>query len=118
VDLTVSNPPADTDVLDSPAQILTVVSDIPRADDVASAGAAARDPATAPVIEQAKGALMAVYGLTPDAAFDLLRWHSQNRNIKVRDLAAALTASLQSGALASAANNLLLDELLNSVERR
>ena len=115
-----SIPPADTDVLESPTQIVTVGSDIPSggsADNAASATGSARNPATVSVIEQAKGALMAVYGLTPDAAFDLLRWHSQNRNIKIRDLAAALTAALQSGGLASPATNLLLDQLLNSVER-
>src|SRR5664279_791156 len=50
--------------------------------------------ATMPAIEQAKGALMAIYGLTDQAAFDLLRWHSQQNNIKLRDLAARLTAAL------------------------
>lgn len=50
--------------------------------------------ATMPTIEQVKGALMAIYGLTDQAAFDLLRWHSQQSNIKLRDLAARLTAAL------------------------
>lgn len=39
------------------------------------------------VIEQAKGMLMVVYGLTADAAFDLLRWRSQEANVKLRLLA-------------------------------
>lgn len=39
------------------------------------------------VIEQAKGMLMLVYGLDTQAAFDLLRWRSQESNIKVRRLA-------------------------------
>ena len=39
------------------------------------------------VIEQAKGALMAVYGLAPDDAFALLSTRSQLLNIKVRELA-------------------------------
>ena len=38
-------------------------------------------------IEQAKGVLMYIYGIGPDAAFDLLRWRSQERNIKLRALA-------------------------------
>ncbi|MEV6073000.1 PAS and ANTAR domain-containing protein [Nocardia sp. NPDC052001] len=42
------------------------------------------------VIEQAKGILMTVYGLSPDQAFGVLRWRSQETNVKLRDLAAAL----------------------------
>ena len=39
------------------------------------------------VIEQAKGMLMLVYGLDAMAAFDLLKWRSQESNVKVRRLA-------------------------------
>ena len=39
------------------------------------------------VIEQAKGMLMVIYGLDAVAAFDLLKWRSQESNIKVRRLA-------------------------------
>lgn len=49
------------------------------------------------VIEQAKGALMMVYGFGPDAAFSMLRWWSRNRNMKVRDLAASLMEASQKG---------------------
>ena len=38
-------------------------------------------------IEQAKGMLMAVYGIDADAAFGLLRWRSQESNVKLRLLA-------------------------------
>lgn len=38
-------------------------------------------------IEQAKGMLMLVYGIGDDAAFDLLKWLSQEANIKLRLLA-------------------------------
>ena len=38
-------------------------------------------------IEQAKGMLMAIYGITAEAAFDLLRWRSQEGNVKLRVLA-------------------------------
>jgi hypothetical protein len=44
---------------------------------------------TRAAIDQAKGALMITYGL--DEAFALLRWHSQHSNIKLRDIAAAIT---------------------------
>jgi PAS domain S-box-containing protein len=39
------------------------------------------------VIEQAKGMLMLVYGVDAQAAFDLLKWRSQQTNVKVRRLA-------------------------------
>lgn len=38
-------------------------------------------------IEQAKGMLMLIYRLTADAAFELLRWRSQETNTKLRALA-------------------------------
>lgn len=38
-------------------------------------------------IEQAKGMLMLIYGLNADAAFELLKWRSQETNIKLRILA-------------------------------
>ena len=42
---------------------------------------------TMPVIEQAKGIVMAQTGCTAEQAFDMLRRASQRSNIKVRDLA-------------------------------
>ncbi len=38
-------------------------------------------------IEQAKGMLMLIYGLDEDGAFDLLKWLSQEANVKLRLLA-------------------------------
>ena len=46
------------------------------------------------VIEQAKGVLMYVYGVGPDAAFDILKWRSQGANIKLRALAEQLVADV------------------------
>lgn len=43
------------------------------------------------VIEQAKGMLMVIYGITADAAFELLRWRSQEANVKLRLLAEQIT---------------------------
>ena len=43
------------------------------------------------VIEQAKGMLMLVYRISPDAAFELLRWRSQETNVKLRVLAEQIT---------------------------
>jgi hypothetical protein len=45
-----------------------------------------------PVIEQAKGIIMAQYGWPEDQAFDALRRVSQQQNIKLRDLAAEIVA--------------------------
>jgi hypothetical protein len=45
---------------------------------------------TMPVIEQAKGIVMAQTGCTAEQAFDMLRQASQRSNIKVRDLASAI----------------------------
>lgn len=38
-------------------------------------------------IEQAKGVLIAAYGISAERAFDVLVWRSQETNLKVRDLA-------------------------------
>jgi hypothetical protein len=46
-----------------------------------------------PVIEQAKGIIMAQCGCPEDQAFDALRRASQRENIKVRDLAARIVAN-------------------------
>ena len=37
---------------------------------------------------------MVVYGIGPDAAFDILKWRSQDANIKLRALAEQLVADV------------------------
>lgn len=49
------------------------------------------------VIEQAKGLLMAAYGITADRAFDILVWRSQETNVKVRELARRFVAEMAGG---------------------
>lgn len=44
------------------------------------------------VIEQVKGALSLVYRIEPEVAFDVLRWRSQETNVKLRALAEQLMA--------------------------
>lgn len=46
------------------------------------------------VIEQAKGMLMLVYGISADRAFDVLTWRSQQTNTKLRTLAVNIVASV------------------------
>jgi ANTAR domain len=43
-------------------------------------------------IEQAKGMLMLIYGMDEAAAFELLKWRSQETNVKLRLLAAQVAA--------------------------
>ena len=42
------------------------------------------------VIEQTKGVLMVIYNIDADAAFELLKWRSQQTNTKLRVLAEQL----------------------------
>ena len=51
---------------------------------------------TMPVIEQAKGILMAQYRCPPEEAFDLLRRASQRANVKVSVLAAQMVEQIAS----------------------
>jgi len=46
------------------------------------------------VIEQAKGMLVLACGISPDEAFEVLRAHSQDRNIKVHELARRLVEAV------------------------
>jgi hypothetical protein len=54
--------------------------------------------ASLPVIEQAKGIMMARFGWSEEQAFDTLRRASQRDNVKVRDLAAEIVARTASPA--------------------
>lgn len=47
-----------------------------------------------PLIEQAKGALMSAYGIDAERAFGLLRRYSQQRNVKVREVARVLVEAM------------------------
>src|SRR5215472_5474232 len=51
-----------------------------------------------PVIEQAKGIIMAQSGWPEDRAFDALRRASQRENVKLRDLAAKIVAKAERSA--------------------
>ncbi|MBD5784775.1 PAS and ANTAR domain-containing protein [Cellulosimicrobium terreum] len=63
------------------------------------------------VIEQAKGVLAAVYGLDADDAFRLLRGVSNNRNLRLRELAEQVVDAVASGGPRSRAT---LDPLLGA----
>ncbi len=49
------------------------------------------------VIDQAKGAFMLGYGIDSDSAFELLRWGSQQRNVRLLTLAERIVAAVEVG---------------------
>jgi AmiR/NasT family two-component response regulator len=53
--------------------------------------------ASRPVIDQARGILMATHGCTSEEAWNLLRETSQLSNTKLRTVAAAITSSAGNG---------------------
>ncbi|MBO0853061.1 MAG: ANTAR domain-containing protein [Nocardia sp.] len=69
------------------------------------------------VIEQAKGALMLVYGIGAEQAFGLLTWRSQETNVKVRELAAQLVSEVSRGRWAGK-SRIEVDHLLLTVHER
>ena len=68
-------------------------------------------------IEQAKGMLMLIYGITDSAAFDLLKWLSQEANIKLRALAERIRDDFSQAGLAGNAQS-EFDHLLLTAYRR
>jgi PAS domain S-box-containing protein len=63
-------------------------------------------------IEHVKGMLMLVYDLDDKAAFELLRWLSQENNVKVRDLAEQIGASLRATASRAIVDRTTFDHAL------
>jgi len=70
------------------------------------------------VIEQAKGVLMAVYRVSADQAFGVLRWRSQETNIKLRELAKQLVAEIPALPAPAADVQSAFDHLLLTVHQR
>ena len=53
------------------------------------------------VIEQAKGVLMAIYGITANRAFEILVWRSQETNVRLRELASRFMAAISASHLST-----------------
>lgn len=70
------------------------------------------------VIEQAKGALMLVYGINADQAFRVLTWRSQETNTKLRTLAEQLIFEATSMGGAAVELRTRFDHLLLTVHQR
>lgn len=77
--------------------------------------AVAHSAAAREVIEQAKGALMVVQGVSPEDAFAVLRWHSSHGNVKIRDLAQLIVDAIQQPYAEQETPNQRLGRLLNGV---
>ena len=68
-------------------------------------------------IEQAKGMLMLIYGIDEGPAFDLLKWLSQEANIKLRSVAEQIAQDFLGAGVALNARS-EFDHLLLSAHRR
>jgi PAS domain S-box-containing protein len=69
-------------------------------------------------IEQAKGMLMLIYDLDNDATFGLLKWLSQEHNIKLRLLAEQICADLRAIAAAAIPVKATFDHALMTAHQR
>ena len=71
------------------------------------------------VIDQAKGMLIFLYGMDDQRAFDTLRRHSQNTNIKLRALAEQLVSDYRALSNGEALpSRVVYDETLKTVHER
>jgi ANTAR domain len=78
-----------------------------------AAVAVERSAVTRAGIERAKGVVMAIRRTSAQDAFELLRWHSQHGNIKLRDLAAMVVE--EASRSAADGHEAALDRLLEDV---
>ncbi|MEU7632594.1 PAS and ANTAR domain-containing protein [Nocardia sp. NPDC049220] len=70
------------------------------------------------VIEQAKGIIMFVYGLNAEHAFGVLRWRSQETNIKIRVLSEQLVSDVVAAGGALTQQRTRFDHLLLTIQQR
>nr|WP_040741958.1 PAS and ANTAR domain-containing protein [Nocardia tenerifensis] len=70
------------------------------------------------VIEQAKGALMLVYGISAEQAFRVLQWRSQETNTKLRQLAERLVTGINTMGGGPLSQRTSFDHLLLTVHEQ
>ena len=71
------------------------------------------------IIDQAKGMLMFVYGISADDAFEILRWQSQEHNVKLRLIAEQILKDLvQVSQSKGAARQVSFDGLMLTAHHR
>ncbi|WP_201359289.1 PAS and ANTAR domain-containing protein [Mycobacterium paraintracellulare] len=69
-------------------------------------------------IEQVKGMLMLVYDIDEETAFGLLKWLSQEHNIKLRRLAEQIGTDLRAAALGAVVGKTAFDYVLMTAHQR
>ena len=71
-------------------------------------------------IDRAKGVIMFVYGISSQQAFDILKWRSQETNMKLRDIARQLLTDVQdeAGALVPNESRARFDHILLTTHTR
>lgn len=69
-------------------------------------------------IDQTKGMLMLIYGIDEAAAFDLLKWLSQENNIKVRTIAQQIAKDFAAVGETGITSRRLFDQLLLTAHQR
>lgn len=70
------------------------------------------------VIEQAKGMLSLLYGVSSATAFELLRWRSQEANVKLRELAEQLVIDFRALSGETLPGRDVYNRLILTVEQR
>ena len=68
-------------------------------------------------IERAKGMLMVIYDIDAEAAFDLLKWLSQDSNVKVRTLCERLCIDLRAVTASGMVDKTAFDHALLAVPK-
>ena len=96
-------------------RVVDLTEDLRREADEAARQAVADSARHRSTIDRAVGAVMVAYGLDADQAFEMLRWWSQDRNVKVRDLAARVTEAASGGAATAPPIRAMFDGLLHDV---
>ena len=91
---------ADGDVIELRGFFIDVTRALQRDLATQTGEAVQRSAESRAAIEQAKGALMAIYSIDENEAFAVLTWHSQHSNTKLREIAATVTSSLDDPDLA------------------
>ncbi|WP_434085251.1 PAS and ANTAR domain-containing protein [Mycolicibacterium goodii] len=97
---------------------IDVTPDSSRQEDAAITAEVAKITERRAVIEQVKGMLMLIYGIDENAAFDLLKWLSQESNVKLRVLAEQAARDFTALGDAGVLSRSRFDQLLLTASRR
>lgn len=97
---------------------IDVTPALSRQDEAAITAEVAKITERRAVIERAKGMLMLIYGIDENAVFDLLKWLSQENNVKLRVLAEQVARDFSTLGDAAVLSRSEFDRLLLTAARR